>query len=298
MNRTTYPSIASMRHDRHKPLRTLADVTTASDDISAFLEHLREEDYALATQRVRRRFLTEYLEHALSTDGTPTALSSAALMELPRAEAWLADAKAGRTRRRNTLRGPDAPSAGASDRVRIITYNIFAEFVGTPWRLEVPPNTTGEHLDPDEAQRLLHTLAVQRPTGANAATSIRTAALAALVAATGRTISELAALDVADLQLDHRPPRILLDDGPLPLDTETLRTIRRWLRQRAGITSSLEGTDPGYLWVPTKTGRPIDDQVPPGARRAAVRTLHDAHRRLVLGILGTPIRPGALRHAR
>ncbi|MFF8293548.1 hypothetical protein ACF068_30665 [Streptomyces sp. NPDC016309] len=126
---------------------------------------------------------------------------------------------------------------------------------------------------------------------------IRTAALAALVVATGRTVSELATLDLADLQLDHRPPRILLDSGPLPLDTDTVRTLRRWLRQRAGITSTLEG-DPGYLWVPTKTGRPLDDQVPPGARRAAVRTLHDAHRRLVLSILGTPLRPGALRHAR
>jgi integrase len=273
--------------------------TTASDDINAFLDHLREEQYALATQRVRGRFLAEYLEHALGAPQAPAELTSAELMELPRAHAWLADAKAGLTRKRNTLRGPDAPSADASDRVRTITYNAFAEFVGTPWRMEVPPNLTGEHLDPDEAQRVLHTLAVQRPSGTNAATAIRTAALAALVAATGRTVSELAALDVADLQLDHRPPRILLDSGPLPLDAGTVRTVRRWLRQRAGIVAAtLQGSDPGYLWVPTKNGRPLDDQVPPGARRAAVRTLHDAHRRLVLGILGTPLRPGALRGPR
>ncbi|WP_228984243.1 tyrosine-type recombinase/integrase [Streptomyces sp. DH12] len=271
--------------------------TTALQDIGAFLEHLRQEQYAVATQRVRGSFLTEYLEHALTTEGTAPDLASAELMELTRAHAWLADAKAGRTRRRNTLRGPHAPSADASHRVRIITYNVFAQFVGTPWRLEVPPNPSGEYLDPDEAQRVLRTLAVQRPTGANAAMSIRTAALAALVAATGRPVSELAALDVADVQLDHRPPRILLDSGPLPLDRDTVRTVRRWLRQRAGITSELQGTDPGYLWVPTRNGgRRLDHRVPFRARRAAVRTLHDAHRRLVLELLGTPMRPGTLRH--
>ncbi|WP_260614911.1 hypothetical protein [Streptomyces sp. WAC05292] len=273
-------------------------MTTALDAITAFLDHLEERRFAPATRRLRGGFLTEYLEHALNTEGTPANLTATELMELPRAHAWLEDAAAGRTRRRNTLRGPNAPTADNSGRVRIITYNLFAEYLPTPWRLEVPPNTNGEYLDPDEAQKVLHTLAVQRPTGYNAATSIRTAALAALVAATGRPVRDLARLRLADLQLDHRPaPRLLLEDGPVELDTATEDIVRRWLRQRAGITSALEGSDPGHLWVATKPGGPHAGQEPPppGLNPAGVRTLHDAHRRLVLGVLGTPLRPGAFR---
>ncbi|WP_330335626.1 hypothetical protein OHS33_38995 (plasmid) [Streptomyces sp. NBC_00536] len=273
-------------------------MTTALDAITAFLNDLEERRFAPGTRRLRGRYLTEYLEHALNAEGTPATLSAAELMELPRVHAWLEDAAAGLTRARNTLRGPDAPSAEATGRSRVITYNVFAEYLGTPWRLEVPPNTTGEHLDPDEAQTVIHTLAVKRPNGANAATSIRTAALAALVAATGRTVRNLARLRLADLQLDHRPaPRLLLEDGPVVLDIETVDIVRRWLRQRAGITSALDGTDPGHLWIATKPGGPHAGQEPPppGLNPARVRTLHDAHRRLVLGVLGTPLRPGALR---
>ncbi|MFD4933367.1 hypothetical protein [Streptomyces virginiae] len=275
-------------------------MTTALDAIAAFLNHLEERGYAFGTRRLHGRYLTEYLEHALNADDAPATLTAAELMELPRVHVWLEDAAAGRTRERNTLRGPDAPSAEATGRSRTIAYNVFADYLRTPWRLEIPPHTTGEHLDPDEAQRVIHTLAVKRPTTANAATSIRTAALAALVAATGCTVSELWRLDVADLQLDRTVPRVLLEAGPVGLDADTVRILRRWLRQRAGITAILEGTDPGYLWVPTKSGRPRagQDTPPPGARRAAVRTLHAAHRRLVLDILGTPLRPGALRTAR
>ncbi|MFE3609760.1 hypothetical protein [Streptomyces goshikiensis] len=275
-------------------------MTTALDAIAAFLDHLEERRFAYSTRRLRGRFLTEYLEHAANAPGAPANLTAAELMELPRAQAWLEDAAAGLTRQRNTLRGPDAPGSDNSDRVRIITYNMFAEYLRSPWRLEVPPNTTGEHLDPDEAQKVIHTLSVKRPTGANAATSIRTAALAALVAATGCVVSELWLLDVADLQLDRPAPRVLLEAGPVELDADTVRIVRRWLRQRAGITAALEGSDPGYLWVPTKSGRPRagQDTPPPGARRAAMRTLHATHRRLVLDILGTPLRPGALRTTR
>ncbi|MER7761526.1 hypothetical protein [Streptomyces sp. NPDC097619] len=274
-------------------------MTTALDAIKAFLDHLDERRFAIGTRRLRGGYLTEYLEHALNTEGTPAGLTAAELMELPRADAWLEDAAAGRTRQRNTLRGPDTPSADATERSRIITYNVFAEFLGTPWRLEVPPNTSGEYLDPDETQKILHTLAVKRPTGYNAATAVRTAALAALVAATGRPVRDLARLRLADLQLDHRPPRLLLEDGPVELDTATQNIVRRWLRQRAGITAALEGSDPGHLWIATKPGGPHAGQAPPppGLNPAEIRTLHDAHRRLVLGVLGVPLRPGALRRS-
>ncbi len=271
---------------------------TAIDAIGAFLLHLEEEQVcAYETRRIRGHFLTEYLEHALNTPGTPADLSAADLMALERVDAWLTDAAAGRTRRRNTLRGPNAPSAEASDRIRKITYNAFAKYLRTPWRLEVPENVRGEHLDPDEAQRLIHTLSVRRAPNTTAPVSIRTAAVAALVAATGRTVAQLQALDVADLQLTHRPrPRVLFEGGPVDLDDKTVRILRRWMRQRAGVTADLEGADPGYLWVATQPGcvRPGQDGPPPGARRASVRTLHAAHRRLVYELLGRPVPPRAL----
>lgn len=271
---------------------------TALDAIAAFLRHLDEEEHrALETRRIRGHFLTEYLEHALNTEGAPAELSALELLELPRAHAWLQDAAQGLTRRRNTLRGPAAPSADASDRIRIITYNAFAKYVRSPWRLEVPPNTRGEHLDPDEARQLLHDLAVRRPTGATASVAIRTAAVAALVAATGRTVAQLQPLHVTDLKLQDRArPQVLFEDGPVDLDDATVSIVRRWLRQRAGVTAELEGTDPGYLWVATQPGhlRTGQDAPPPGARRAAVSTLHSAHRRLVLELLGRPVPPRAL----
>ncbi|MEU1824149.1 hypothetical protein ABZ502_17195 [Streptomyces abikoensis] len=269
-------------------------MSSAQETIDAYLAH---RDYASGTRRLRERYLTEYLHHALAAEDSPLDLSAEELMQPARAHAWYTDAAAGLTRQRNTLHGPHADASNATQRSRAITYNLFAAHLGLPWRLELPPVTTGEHLDPEDARSLIHRLSVQRPLHANAATTIRTAALAALVATTGRTVSELATLDLDDLQLNHRPPRLLLEDGPHPLDTDTVRILRRWLRQRAGITAALEGTDPRYLWIPTKPGRPRPGHQPPppGARRAAIRTLHATHRRLVLRLLNRPVRPGALR---
>jgi integrase len=275
-------------------------VTTAQAAIADFLTELHERGYAFGTRRLRGNYLTEYLEHALNTEGTPHDLAAADLMELERADAWLEAAAAGELRRRNTLHGPRAEASDAAQRSRIITYNVFAAYLGTPWRLDVPPNAGGEYLDPEEAAEIARTLAVRRPATANEPTWIRTAALAALVAATGRTVRELAELDVSNLQLKEQPPRLILEDGPVELDEQTVSTLRRWLRQRAAITARLEGTDPGYLWIPTKepghpNRRPEDTLPPIGARRAHVRTLHAAHRRLVLNVLGRPLRLGELR---
>lgn len=279
-------------------MRTLSDVKqTARESIAAFLDDLERRGISSGTQRQRGRYLTEYLEHALAAEDAPTELTAAELMELSRAEAWLEDAKAGRTRQRNTLRGPAAESSDATDRIRRITYNLFAEYVGIPWSLDVPPNTVGERLTPDEARRLIHEASVRRPPAVNAAAWIRSAALAALVAASDRPIADLARLTLDDVQFDRATPRVLLEDGPVPLDPQSADVLRRWLRQRAGITAQLQGSDPGHLWIPIKPGRPRGgvEPPPPGINRASVRTLHAAHRRLVLELLGAPVPPGALR---
>jgi site-specific recombinase XerD len=269
----------------------------ASDAIDDFIIHLSDRQFATSTRRIRRHFLDEYLQHARQAAGT-TQLTAGELMDRARADAWLTDAAAGRLRTRNTLRGPEAAAYPNSMRVRIGSYNAFAEFLGLPDRRDNEPPARGFYLTPADTQRLLYDLTTRRPILGDAATALRTAAVAALVADTGRGVPELAGLTVSALHLDG-DPRVELDGGPCPLGGPAVQILTRWLAARAEIIAELEGSDPGYLWIPTKPGRPRGGRPPvkPGLAPAAVRTLHAAHRTLISRLLGTPLRPGALRAA-
>ncbi|HEV2372865.1 MAG TPA: hypothetical protein VGS19_11915 [Streptosporangiaceae bacterium] len=268
---------------------------SAHDAIGDFVRHLTDRQFASSTQRIRKRYLTEYLEHAQQAGGA-TAMTAAELMDPARADAWLADAAAGKTRTRNTLRGPEAAAYRNSMRVRIDSYNAFADFLGLPNRRDSQKPARGFYLAPADTQQLLYDLTVRRPIHASAPTSLRTAAVAALVADTGRGVPELAHLNVSALHLDGAA-HVELADGPCPLTGPTVNILTRWLNVRAAIIAELEGSDAGYLWIPTKPGRPRGGRpvAKPGTTPAAVRTLHAAHRSLVSQMLGTPLRPGALR---
>jgi hypothetical protein len=276
-------------------MSTLNGRTAARDAIDDFLRHLADRRLAVSTRRIRGHFLEEFLHHAQQAAGT-TKITAAELLDPARADAWLADAAAGRTRSRNTRRGPGASAYRNSMRVRIDSYNAFAEFFGAGDRRDSEPPALGYRLSPAETERLLRDLAVRRPLGANAATSLRTAAVAALVADTDRSVLELARLSIKALHLDGGG-RVDLPDGPCPLRGPTVLVLQRWLGARAEIIAELEGSDPGHLWIPTKPGRPRGgrDPVKPGLTPAAVRTLHAAHRTLVSHVLGVPLRPGAIR---
>jgi len=269
--------------------------TSASDAIDNFIRHLASHQSSSTTRRIRRHFLDEYVEHAHAATGI-TRITVGELMDPAQADAWLAAAAAGKMRKRNTLYGSGAAAYPNSMRVRIDSYNAFAEFLGLPDRRVSPPPARGFYLTPADTERLLHDLTVRRPIHANAATSLRTAAVAALVADTGRGVPELARLSVSALHLDG-DAGVELADGPCPLSGPAVQILTRWLRARAEIVAELQGSDPGHLWVPTKPGRPRGGQPPvkPGLTPAAVRTLHAAHRTLVSQLLGTPLRPGALR---
>lgn len=273
---------------------------SARDAINDFSRHLASRQFAIITQRVRRHFLDEYLQHVLQAVDA-VDISVGEFMDPARADAWLSDAAAGKTRSRNTLRGPEASAYSNSMRVRIDSYNAFAEFLGLPDRQDSQPPISGYHLSPADTERLLHDLTVRRPVYANSATSLRTAAVAALVADTGRNVPELARLKTGALHLDPADnARVELADGSCaPLGGATVQILTRWLGVRAEIIAELEGSDPGHLWIPTKPGRPRGGRPPvkPGLTRAAVRTLHAAHRTLVSQVLGTPLRPGAFRAA-
>ena len=290
--------------------------TPAHDAIGAFIQHLADRGLSATTRRIRRTYLTEFLRHAQqaaaavdsdgNTDGAGDSgdparrqLTAGDLMDGARAAAWLADAEAGRTRTRNTSRGPEAAAYPNSMRVRIDSVNAFAEFLGEPGRLDRQPPARGFHLAPGDTEALLHDLTVKRPIHANAMTALRTAAVAALVADTGRGVPELAEMNVRALHLDGDEPRADVDGQSVPLTQDTVHILTRWLAARASIVAELEGSDPGHLWIPTKPGR-ARGGVPsakPGISPAAVRTLHASHRALVSQLLGTPLRPGALRAA-
>ena len=269
----------------------------AHSAIDRFISHLADRQFAYTTQRVRRRFLTEFLQHIQQATGA-IETTVGELMDPARADAWLADAAAGKTRTRNTRYGPEAAAYSNSMRVRIDSYNAFAEFLGLPDRLDSQAPASGFYLTPADTERLLHDLTVRRPVHANAATSLRTGAVAALVADTGRGVPELARLKVSALHLDGEP-HVDLGDVSCPLSDATVQILTRWLAARAEIIAELEGSDPGHLWIPVKPGRPRGGRPPvkPGLTPAAVRTLHAAHRSLVSQLLGTPLRPGAFREA-
>jgi hypothetical protein len=268
--------------------------TPARAAIDDFIRHLADGQFSVTTRRIRRHFLSEYLHHA--QQAADTELTAGELMEPARADAWLSDASAGKTRTRNTIRGPEAAAYPNSMRVRTDSYNAFAEFLGSPGRLASQQPADGYRLTPDDTKRLLHDLTVRRPIYANATTALRTAALAALVADTDKGVPELAHLKVSALHLDDEA-HVQIGDDSYPLSGATVQILTRWLNVRAAIIAELEGSDPGHLWIPTKPGRPRggDPPVKPGLTPAAVRTLHHAHRTLVRQVLGTPLRPGAFR---
>jgi integrase len=269
----------------------------ASDAIDDFIQDLADRQFASTTRRIRRHFLDEYLHHAQQATGT-VQVTVGELMDPARAGEWLADAAAGKLRTRDSLRGPGAAAYPNSMRVRIDSYNGLAGFLGLPDRRESQPPARGFYLTPADTQRVLYDLTVRRLPQANAAIALRTAAVAAMVADTGRGVPELAGLDVSALHLNGEA-RVDLDDGSCQLGPPTVQILTRWLEARAEIIAGLQGSDPGHLWIPTKPGRPRGGApaVKPGLTPAAVRTLHAAHRTLLSRMLGTPLRPGALRAA-
>jgi integrase len=280
--------------------------TLAGQAIEEFGRHLTSRGLSATTRRIRVHFLREYLRHALTAAseagaGAPaegaSRLTAGELMDPARAAAWLADAAAGKTRTRGTSRGREAAAYPNTMRARADTWNGFAEFLGLPARLPAAKPADGFRLPPAEAEQLVHDLAVRRPVTANAATALRTAAVAALVADTGRGVPELAGLTVSALHLSGGSASVRLGEDSFRLSGETVHVVSRWLSARAALIAELEGSDPGFLWIPVKPGRPRggDPPVKPGLVPAAVRTLHHAHRLYVSQMLGTPLRPGTLR---
>src|SRR5580704_6006364 len=216
--------------------------TPARDAIDAFIRSLDDRGFAASTRRLRRRFLDEYLRHALRAAETPE-MTVGELLDPARTDAWLADAGAGKTRVRNTLRGPEAAAYPNSMRVRVDSFNAFAEFTGLAERMDGQRPARGFHLTPGDTERLLHDLTVRRPIHSNALTSLRTAAVAAVIADTGHGVPEIADLKLSALHLDGDEARAEIDGESYPLTGSTVHILTRWLAARASLVAELEGSD-------------------------------------------------------
>ena len=227
---------------------------SAREAIDDFIRHLADRQFTITTRRIRRHYLDEYLQHAQEAAGA-IDIAVSELMDRARTGAWLSDAAAGKTRTRNTLRGPGAAAYPNSMRVRIDSYNAFAEFLRLSERHDSQPPTWGYYLTPADTERLLHDLAVRRPVHANAATSLRTAAVAALVADTSRTVPELARLNISALHLDGEA-RVELADGFCPLERRDRADPNPVARCPSGDHRRTRGQRPGYLGSRPSPGGP------------------------------------------
>src|ERR1700732_3228867 len=118
------------------------DVTaSARDAIDAFIGHLAERELAASTRRIRRHYLSEYLRHAqqaATAGGVAGPPAGGNLMGTEGAQPWLPDAAAGKTRTRNTLRGPEAAAYPNSMRVRIDSVKPLAGVLGEARRAGRP----------------------------------------------------------------------------------------------------------------------------------------------------------------
>ena len=105
--------------------------TSASEALDGFARHLADRQFARSTQRIRRHFLEEYLQHAQQATGRRGS-RPASSMDPARTDAWLSDAAAGKLRTRNTLRGPRAAEHPNSMRVRITPTTRSPGFSACP----------------------------------------------------------------------------------------------------------------------------------------------------------------------
>src|SRR5947199_175074 len=113
-------------------------------------------------------------------------------------------------------------------------------------------NEALRHAQHDAGSGLLTAAGLMRPERA-----------AAWLADTGLGVPELAGLKTGALHLSGAGPHVDLGDQACPLDPATVHILSRWLSARAVIIAGLEGSDPGYLWIPTKPGRARDGRLPP-----------------------------------
>ncbi|MFI9723787.1 hypothetical protein ACIHFE_29705 [Streptomyces sp. NPDC052396] len=248
-----------------------------------------------ATRRQRRTYLDEYITHlAARQQCTPAQLPTADLLDEDNARTWLTAAHRGATRRRPGPNGPHTSARTNSMAARTATLNTFTRFCGQPLNLKPPTPEFAGRLTPLEAHRTLRLLAAHQPDGMLTPTWQRSVAIVATAVCTHAGFADLHPMRLADLDLDHTPPRARINRQWYPLDTTSRDALARWHTTHQAITAghlkTLQGGNVEELWVTTAPGRPRNGRsAPPPGLPAAIRTLAAAHRKLTASVLGTPL---------
>jgi len=149
------------------------------------------------------------------------------------------------------------------------------------------------YLTVDEQQKLLDILAVNR-----SRLGIRDCALIALMLGTGLRVSEVGALDLADLDLEHRVVKVRRGKGDrwrhVPLPEEIIPALTRYL----GIRQQFPGVRAGATLVfvpmrraPWAIGAPLSEQ------RLTREAIREILRRKVAPVVGRHVNPHQLRHS-
>ncbi|MFI1226121.1 MULTISPECIES: integration host factor, actinobacterial type [unclassified Streptomyces] len=264
---------------------------SARTEVAALLKKLALGPATTYNQRAC--YLNEYLQFLTEVLEMPESRVRAAdLVDLDYAAVWLKAAGDGYTRQRRTLHGPKA-SEGAQA-ARRATFNRFAQHLGMPQRLPVD-QPASKALPVEKSRSIVAALAENRPPRTTTAVWERTSALAAMRLATGRPMSQLAAVDVGDVDLKATVPTVTLGEKPYPLDELAVRTAQRWLDRHALLTSELLGGEVHALWITTRPGRPrLGEPARHPYLPCSFRALWAAHHALTSRLLAEPTRLGQL----
>jgi integrase/recombinase XerC len=232
------------------------------DHLKSFLEHLRLNENASAhTVRAYDSDLSQYLSFlSAHLDRRVSQLTPADLDHLT-ARAFLADlnvrgnAKASAARKLSAIR-----AFGRYLRREGLIEGDPAALVGTPRREVRIPN----HLAIDEMSKLLDTPDTSAPLGR------RDKAILELFYASGLRLSELAGLDVDDVNLSARVVRVLgkgRKERIVPFNQTAADALRAWVRDREGLRPARVRPGSDHHWG--ARGRLVAEAPQPGRRLRA-----------------------------
>jgi integrase len=189
----------------------------------------------------------EMAEAAAVVDPGETPTGPPSWFSDPFVSAYLARADAGELRRRS---GSGRPGNAASARVRRVCLRMLAGTYAPrlPDLPMPPPEEPHERALPHAVDAAVGRLVTRAASRGASPGLVRAAALTALVADTGMRVGEVAAVEVADVDLHARTvtwtprPQARRADEPEPPRTTTLRprttaALRRWLETRRDLTA-------------------------------------------------------------
>lgn len=213
-----------------------ARASALGEAVQAYLAQL---DAAPATVRQRRWALRD-LEAFIDEHESSAAQGLGEALSPPMLAAWLAECAD------STVSAQRARASAARALVAFARDHFTAPGLMDPGTALALPAAPRAERDADRGRLLLAAAASSRPRLVLPHVWARFVAHIGLLAATGAGEEELAALRVSDAV----GPRVL--GAPVP--EATRHAVQTWLTARSWVVRSLQGSDPGALWVRVHAG--------------------------------------------